>query len=119
MFERVFKRNWVSPLVAVAFVAVGVSGVLMFFHIRVPGMRYMHEWMGVVLAVAGAVHVLLNWRPFTIHFRSRAAVLAVIAAIVISGGLVFWGAKHNRRQGPPPRVETSQPAAAAEAPGRN
>lgn len=99
MLERFFKRNWISPLAGVAFASVAVSGILMFFHIRIPGMRYMHELMGVLLAVAGTIHILLNWRPFTRYFRTKAAIFALIGGLILCLALMIAGAKYHSNQG--------------------
>jgi len=99
MFSKAFQRTWVSPIVAVSFAVVGVSGILMLLHIRVMGMRDLHEWMGVMLVIAGAIHLLLNWKVFLGYFRKRSALVALAVAIVLSLGLVFAGAGEDPRGG--------------------
>lgn len=91
MLKDVFKRTWVSPLVAVSFAAVAISGVLMLFHVRATALHAVHEWMGVVLAIAGAVHLAINWRAFVGCFRQRAAVVAAVVALLLCLALMLAG----------------------------
>ena len=76
------QRSCVSPFMAVAFTAVAVTGVLILFHLQFPGAYSIHKWGGVVFVLAGVFHLVLNWRPFTAHFKSRNAVLGALVGIL-------------------------------------
>ena len=47
-------RLWATPLIVGSFLIMGVSGVLMFFHLETTLMKVVHEWAGWAM-VAGAV----------------------------------------------------------------
>ena len=80
--------------------------MLMLLHVRIAGMKGLHEWIGVLLVVAGAVHLALNWRPFLDHLRSRAAAIALAAVAALCVGLVFaGGSDHGRPHMGPPQSE--------------
>ncbi len=99
-----FKKTWVSPLMALSFTVVGFSGVLMLFHLRLPGMKGMHEWMGVLMVVVGLVHVLLNWKQFLAYFKTRSALIALAVGVMASIALLFASNGGDERHGPPPGV---------------
>lgn len=99
MIERFCKRNWLSPLVGVFFVAVGVSGTLMLFHIQSSSLRVMHEWIGLAFVVAATLHLLLNWRPLMTHCKTRQALIALTVGAVLCTGFLFAGAAHEGHGG--------------------
>jgi hypothetical protein len=82
-------KSWVSPITALSFVAVGGTGVLMLFHVRAPGIQGVHQWMGVVLAAMGTLHLILNWRAFLCHFRHRSAIVALAASLALCLGALL------------------------------
>lgn len=102
MFGKVFQRTWVSPIVVLSFAVVGISGVLMLLHVRVPGMKGIHEWMGVVLFTAGMVHLLINWKPFWGYLRNRSAIAAIVAVAALFLILLFGAGGEDARHGRPP-----------------
>ncbi len=89
---------------AVTFIAVAVSGILMLAHIRNGGLHGLHQWAGVAMAVAGLVHLAVNWRAFLALFRYRRAIIAGGLATILSVALFAAGSgerQHGRRPGPP------------------
>lgn len=93
-----------SPFVAVAFVVISVTGVLLFFHVKNGPVMALHEWFGWLFIVAGAVHGLLNLRPLLTYLRRPAALVSLGVAGVLT--LALWGlgaqheGEHQRRGGP-------------------
>ena len=95
MLSSANVRQWLSPLVAVLFASIAVTGVLMFLEVRVSGVKQLHEIGGLVFAAVGLLHVVSNWRALTAYFRKPkawvtlgAGVLACLALLVagIAGG---------------------------------
>lgn len=62
------QKPWLSPFVAVTYVAVAITGILMLLHVKAPGVHSLHQWGGVLFAVAGTIHLLLNWRMLVSYF---------------------------------------------------
>lgn len=89
------QKSWVSPITALSFAAVAATGILMLLHVRIPGMKAVHDWMGIVLCVAGLVHLFLNGRVFLAHFRHRAALGAVAAGLVVLLAALFIPAEDS------------------------
>ncbi|PSH03675.1 MAG: hypothetical protein CXZ00_10850 [Acidobacteria bacterium] len=94
-----FHRKWVSPVTAVTFVALTISGLLMLFHIRIPGMRNLHEWTGVVFAFAGIFHLALNWRMLVNHLSTKTGIIAAVSVCVLCVALLAMGDKKGKRHG--------------------
>ncbi len=99
-------RSWLSPVTAVSFVVIAVTGVLLFVHLRLPGMTFLHEIAGLLFVVAGVVHLVLNWRSLLGYFRHRSARIALGVSLVATGLTLVAGFAHDehegqRRHGPP------------------
>lgn len=82
--KAVSLRSWATPLVIGSFLLMGVTGVLMFFHLDTATMKTVHEWAGFVLVAGAIAHLVLNWRPFTLYLRRPLA-----AAIIGLGALAL------------------------------
>ena len=80
-------RNFFSILIAIAFLALAVTGVVLFLvppgrvanwtDWRLAGLskdqwQSLHICFGVVFAVGSVVHIYLNWRTLVCYFTSRA-----------------------------------------------
>ena len=92
-------RRWLSPLTTVLFVAIGGTGILMWLHLRLPGIRLLHETAGLLFVAAGIAHLVLNWRVLCTYFRTRAALVAVAAAILLCTVLAAMGPGQDGREG--------------------
>ncbi len=84
------KRSWVSPITAISFLAVGISGLMMFFHVG-HFVRPMHEIVGILFCIMGAIHLVLNWRVFLNYFRSRRVVVLSMIVVALTSLLLFAG----------------------------
>ena len=62
-------RSWATPLTIAAFLIMGVTGVLMFFHLETTLGKVIHEWAGWLLVIGVGAHLILNWRAFSTYFR--------------------------------------------------
>jgi len=84
-------RNWATPLTTASFLVMGVTGVLMFFHLDSGLNSFLHEWGGWLMVLGVVAHLLLNWRPFTTYLKRP------VARVILGGGVVllvlsFWPA---------------------------
>ena len=96
------SRAWLSPLTGLAFLVIGVTGILMFFHVRLPGMTLLHELGGVLFVIVAALHLRLNWRPLLAHCRQRRGRIALGAGATLMALFLALGLGHeeeHRRHG--------------------
>ncbi len=63
------EKSWLSPFLLVTYIATSVTGIIMLFHVRFPGLYAVHEWGGVLFIIAGILHLVINWRMFTSYFK--------------------------------------------------
>jgi len=83
------SRSFITPLITIIFLAVALSGLLMFFHIFDGYTEVVHEILGVIFVVFSVLHVILNWKALKIHFKKRVFILSTIVVAVISILLVI------------------------------
>lgn len=102
MFTKAFKRTWVSPVVALSFAVVGGTGIVMLFDVHMMGLKSLHEWMGVLMVVAGVVHLTFNWKALLGQLRHRSATIALAAVTVLGVFLVLAGGGEGPHRGGPP-----------------
>ena len=76
-------RHWLSPLTAIFFVAIAFTGILMWVHLGVPGVKLLHEVAGLLFTTAGIAHLVLNWRALRAYFRRRTAWITLSAGILL------------------------------------
>lgn len=105
MWDKLLKQPWLTPLTTVSFILVAGTGIAMLFeaHHYVPGMKFMHEWMGPFFAVMALLHLFRNWRAFLFYFKKHAAaiIISVIVVLVLGGSLLALGASQQPPMRPP------------------
>jgi len=84
-------RRWATPLTIVTSVLVGISGVMMFFHLGEGLIKGMHEWIGLLMVAAVVTHIVVHVKPFKRHFSQRAALSVMFAVLLVSGSLLDFG----------------------------
>lgn len=84
------NRNYVTPFISLVFLVVGLSGLLMLFHILDGYTEVVHELLGLFFIVCAVFHVLLNWKALKIHFKKGVFIPALCAVITLSIALVVW-----------------------------
>jgi len=91
-------RRLSSVSLAVAFAALATSGLLMLaidglgFKLR---MHPVHEFFGIVMVAAGAVHLALNWRPLLAYLRLRGPQVLGLLLAGVAAALVVAGLTHE------------------------
>lgn len=87
--NRIFRRTWVSPAVAVLFASVAITGLMMFFHVRNHSINFLHEWSGMAFSAAGIIHLLINWKAFLSCIKRPFGVAAVVVFALICLVMIF------------------------------
>lgn len=87
--------RWATPLTAASSMIMGVTGVLMFFHLDSGLNVPLHEWAGWLMVLGVAAHIVLNWRPFVTYLK-RPLARVILAAGVILLALSFYPAVEGK-----------------------
>ncbi|MGE5517101.1 MAG: DUF4405 domain-containing protein [Bacteroidota bacterium] len=87
-------RRYATQATAVLALVVGVSGVMMFFHLGQDAVEGLHEWLGMAFAVAAGLHALRHRHGVAAMMgQPRTRVLFAAAAIATVAFVVLPAAK--------------------------
>lgn len=78
------NRNYITPFISLIFLVVGLSGILMFFHLFDGYTEVVHENLGMVFAICAIFHIILNWKALKIHFKRGVFLPALLSVLAIS-----------------------------------
>lgn len=91
-------RSWLGPLTGIVFVAIGLSGLLMFLHVRLPGMTLLHELGGLLFVGLAIAHISLNARSLFAHCAKPAGLCAIGFGIVACVVALILGVSHDEHR---------------------
>lgn len=93
------SRNYVTPFVSLVFIVVGLSGLLMFFHLFDGYTEIAHEYLGIFFVICAILHIAINWKALKIHFKKGVFIPAASAIAITSALFVVLQQLH-------PKVDT-------------
>lgn len=90
------NRNYITPFISLVFLVVGISGLLMLFHLFDGYIEVIHEILGLFFIICAIFHVILNWKALRIHFKKGVFIPALLGVLVLSVILIV-----SERMSPP------------------
>lgn len=91
-------RRHVTAATTGIFAVIGISGVMMFFHLGQGQVKAMHEWLGLLFIVLAVFHVWRNWSSFTAMLGRRGTYVLFALSLLAAAG--FVGASLQGGDGP-------------------
>jgi uncharacterized membrane protein len=96
--EKIMLRKMAAIALAVSFIAMATSGLMMFF-IEKPSftiqMHPVHKLFGLLMVAAAIVHLSLNFQGLKNHLRNRRAALFGVALVIAL--VVLYGVALNKQ----------------------
>src|SRR5690606_32501774 len=83
------NRNYITPFISLVFLVVGLSGLLMLFHLFDGYTEIVHEILGVFFIICAIFHIILNWKALRIHFKKGVFIPALLGVLIISVMLII------------------------------
>lgn len=80
---NVIPRNILSALLTVMFAVVSITGVMMFFKIRILSSETLHIWLGFAFVTISCLHLLKNWNGFLSYFKKRSTLLSILFGFLV------------------------------------
>lgn len=94
--DRKLVRTGLQPALALSFLIVGLTGVLLLLHLDFRGLKHLHQWMSLVFLLCCSVHLFLNWRGLRAHLHNGPVVVSAVGIGLLSLLLLFSaGGKGN------------------------
>lgn len=90
------NRNYITPFISLVFLVVGISGLLMLFHLFDGYTEVVHEILGLFFIICAIFHVILNWKALRIHFKKGVFIPGLLGVLVLSVILIV-----SERMSPP------------------
>jgi hypothetical protein len=82
-------KKYATQLTAALAVVVGVSGVMMFFHLYKGEVEALHEWLGMAFVAAVALHLARHRKPLAAMLgQYRMRILMAISALIAAAFIV-------------------------------
>jgi len=86
---KVIPRNILSALLTVVFVVISVTGILMYFKIRMFSIQTVHIWLGFAFVLVGCLHLLKNWSGFLSYFKKRSTFLSIAFGVLVTASFII------------------------------
>jgi len=77
------QKAWLSPFVAITYLAVSVTGIMLLLHMKYPGVYPIHQWGGILFMAAGIIHLVMNWRVLASYCKRIPGVVGLVAGAVM------------------------------------
>ncbi|MEN6442062.1 MAG: DUF4405 domain-containing protein [Syntrophobacter sp.] len=86
-----------NPPLALTFLIVAVTGVMLFFHIGGGVIHRLHEWLSILFLILSIVHLTLNWTMLWACLAQGPIRLSIIALVLLSAALMLAGGSNDGR----------------------
>ncbi|MBU0632704.1 DUF4405 domain-containing protein [bacterium] len=85
--DKIVNREFATSVTALLFVVMGISGVMMFFHLSDRYVKEMHEILGLVFVIGVFLHIFFNFKSMQKYFNKT--IFKILSAIVIVVSMLF------------------------------
>ncbi len=82
-------KDFATSFTTVSFMVVGLSGVMIFFHLFDNYVKDLHEILGLFFVAVVFLHVVFNWKSMKNYFSKKIFNIALVFALLVSIGFVF------------------------------
>lgn len=90
------SRSIATGSTVATFFIVGITGVLLFFHLDFGGVEFVHEWVGMAMIVACVLHIVVNFASFKKFFRGKSLFMIIICLLL--GAFAILMMQENPKQ---------------------
>lgn len=90
-------RIYLNPSLALTFLIVALTGVMMLFHIRGGGIHSLHEWMSIAFLILCIIHLFLNWKLLWTCLVHGPIAWPLVVVFVLSAVLLLFGGGEKGR----------------------
>ena len=83
------NRTIATSFTTLLFLVVGISGVLMFFHLFSSQVKDLHEILGLAFIAAVLLHVFYNFKSMKTYFSKKVFIGIAILALLVSNVFIL------------------------------
>lgn len=89
-------RTSLNPSLILTFIIVGITGIIMMFHIDAGGIKHLHEWMSMIFLILCIIHLCLNWKILLAYLKNRVVVVSSIGVCLLTVLLLMSGGDRGK-----------------------
>lgn len=78
-----------TSLTTLVFLVIGISGVMLYFHLFSSSVKELHEILGLAFVVVAILHIYVNWNSMKSYFNKSTFMVSTIIVLVISSFFVM------------------------------
>ncbi len=82
-------KSFATSLTTFAFIVMGTTGVLMYFHILDNYTKELHEILGLAFVVIVFAHVFFNWKAMRKYFTKKIFYISAGIISIVSLGFIL------------------------------
>lgn len=98
--QKIFKKQWVTPLMIAVAVIPMISGSAMFFgYLKGTPVKVIHEWVGISMVVIVIAHLLSHWATFKHYLKGKRVWLMSAIFVILIPAYFFVSASQNEGEG--------------------
>ena len=83
------KREFATSLTALMFLVIGITGVMMYFHILDKYTKQMHEILGLVFVAAVLAHVFVHFRSMKQYFSKKIFLSISAITLIVASAFIL------------------------------
>jgi len=83
------KRELATSFTTFLFLVIGITGVMMYFHILDKYTKQMHEILGLAFVAIVFFHVIFNWKSMKNYFSSKVFFISGTIVSIIALGFIL------------------------------
>lgn len=91
------SRPLATGMTIATFFIVGITGVLLFFHIDFGGIEHVHEWVGIAMIIACMLHIIVNFTSFKKFFYGK-SLMIILASFALSVVAVLMMSENPKQE---------------------
>ena len=81
--SSIIPRNILSTLLMLFFTIVSITGIMMYFKIRIFSSEVLHIWLGFACVALVWLHVVKNWSAFSSYLKRRSTFGAILFGVFV------------------------------------
>lgn len=82
--SKIKPKTLATSLTAVAFLIVGITGLMLFLHIGKSYAKELHELLGIGFTIFAIAHIIFNWTLMKRYFSNKLFYISLLPVVVFS-----------------------------------
>jgi hypothetical protein len=87
--KKTIIKTTVTSFTAFLFLMVGITGILMFFHIFDDYTKVTHEILAIIFFLFSICHLIVNWKIFKRYFKKQVFLTSGVIVFLFALLLIF------------------------------